>query len=126
MWYDGIDRNTFIKQIYTKVPELLNVRIDAISWKRDGTEVSVVFDMPVYPDNPPEKWNGNNTVSIEISFFVISEFKLEMKDRYMYGNIDIFSHESKIKIVVDGSILCSFVAEAAVIQKISTYIDTEI
>ena len=26
MWYDGIDRNTFIKQIYTKVPELLNVR----------------------------------------------------------------------------------------------------
>ena len=27
MWYDGIDRNTFIKQIYTKVPELLNVRI---------------------------------------------------------------------------------------------------
>ena len=97
MWYDGIDRNTFIKQIYTKVPELLNVRIDAISLKRDGTEVSVVFDMPVYPDNPPEKWNGNNTVSIEISFFVISEFKLEMKDRYMYGNIDIFSHESKIK-----------------------------
>ena len=59
MWYDGIDRNTFIKQIYTKVPELLNVRIDAISLKRDGTEVSVVFDMPVYPDNPPEKWNGN-------------------------------------------------------------------
>lgn len=55
MWYDGIDRNTFIKQIYTKVPELLNVRIDAISLKRDGTEVSVVFDMPVYPDNPPEK-----------------------------------------------------------------------
>ena len=42
---------TFIKQIYTKVPELLNVRIDAISLKRDGTEVSVVFDMPVYPDN---------------------------------------------------------------------------
>lgn len=126
MWYDGIDRNTFIKQIYTKVPELPNVRIDAISLKRDGTEVSVVFDMSVYPDNPPEKWNGNNTVSIEISFFVISEFKLEMKDRYMYGNIDIFSHESKIKIVVDGSILCSFVAEAAVIQKISAYIDTEI
>lgn len=49
-----------------------------------------------------------------------------MKDRYMYGNIDIFSHESKIKIVVDGSILCSFVAEAAVIQRMSAYIDTEI
>ena len=48
-----------------------------------------------------------------------------MKDRYMYGNIDIFSHESKIKIVVDGSILCSFVAEAAVIQRMSAYIDTE-
>ena len=34
MWYDGIDRNTFIKQIYTKVPELLNVRIDAISFEK--------------------------------------------------------------------------------------------
>ena len=38
---------------------MLNVRIDAISLKRDGTDVSVVFDMPVYPDNPPEKWKGN-------------------------------------------------------------------
>ena len=126
MWCDVIDKNIFIKQIYTEVPELLNVRIDAISLQRDGTDVSVVFDMPVYPDKPPEKWNGNNTVSVEITFFVISEFKLEMKDRYMYGNIDIFSHEGKIKIVIDGSILCSFVAEAAVIQRISAYVDTEI
>lgn len=126
MWYDVVDKNTFIKQIYTKVPELLNVRIDAISLKREGTDVSVVFDMPVYPDNPPEKWNGNNTVSVEITFFNISELKLEMKGRYMYGNIDIFSYENKIKIVVEGSVLCSFVAEAAVIQRISAYIDTEI
>lgn len=66
MWYDGIDRNTFIKQIYTKVPELLNVRIDAISLKRDGTEVSVVFDMPVYPDNPPE--NGMVTILFLLKF----------------------------------------------------------
>ena len=98
---------------------MLNVRIDAISLKRDGTDVSVVFDMPVYPDNPPEKWKGNNTVSIEITFFDISEFKLEMKDRNMYGNIDVFSYENKIKIVVEGSVLCSFVAEAAAIQRIS-------
>ena len=126
MWCDVIDKNIFIKQIYTKVPELLNVRIDAISLKREGTDVSVVFDMPAYPDKPPEKWNGNNTVSVEITFFDISEFKLEMKDRYMYGNIEIFSHEGKIKSVIDGSILCSFAAEAAVIQRISAYVDTEI
>ena len=126
MWCDVIDKNIFIKQIYTKVPELLNVRIDAISLKRDGTDVSMAFDMPVYPDKPPEKWNGNNTVSVEITFFDISEFKLELKDRYMYGNIDIFSHEGRIKIVIDGLVLCSFVAEAAVIQRISAYVATEI
>ena len=123
MWYDKIDRINFIKQIYTEIPDLINVKIHHIALKREGEEVSIIFDMPLYPDNPPTKWNGNNTVSVELSCFVISEFKLEMKDKYKNGNINIYNHEDKIQIIIDGTISCSLVAEVVFIQKVTAYIN---
>ena len=71
MWYDKLIQNNSLKQLYKDVPALTDVEINQISLKRDGAEVSIIFELPVYPDNPPAKWNDCNTVSVEISFFVI-------------------------------------------------------
>ena len=70
MWYDKLIQNNSLKQLYKGVPALTDVEINQISLKRDGAEVSIIFELPVYPDNPPAKWNDCNTVSVEISFFV--------------------------------------------------------
>ena len=122
MWYDKLIQNNSIKQLYKDVPALTDVEINQISLKRDGEEVSIIFDLPVYQDNPPAKWNDCNTVSVEISFSVISGFELELKEGYMHGNIDISSQDGNLKINILGNLKCSFVAETAVIQRFSAYI----
>ena len=97
-----------------------------ISLKRDGEEVSIIFELPIYPNNPPAKWNDCNTVSVEISFSVISGFELALKEGYMHGNIDISSQDGNLKINILGNLKCSFVAETAVIQRFSAYIKENI
>ena len=122
MWYDKLIQNNSLKQLYRDVPALKDVEINKISLKRDGEEVSIIFELPVYPDNPPAKLNDCNTVSVEISFSVISGFELELKEGYMHGNIDISSQDGNLKINILGNLKCSFVAETAVIQRFSAYI----
>ena len=122
MWYDKLIQNNSLKQLYKDVPALTDVEINQISLKRNGKEVSIIFELPVYPDNPPAKWNGCNTVSVEISFFVISGFELELKEGYMHGDIDISSKDGNLKINISGNLKCSFVAKTAVIQRFSAYI----
>ena len=126
MWYDKLIQNNSLKQLYKDVPALTDVEINQISLKRDGAEVSIIFELPVYPDNPPAKWNDCNTVSVEISFFVISGFELELKEGYMHGDIDISSKDGNLKINISGNLKCSSVAETAVIQRFSAYIKENI
>lgn len=126
MWYDKLIQNNSLKQLYKDVPALTNVEINQISLKRDGEEVSIIFELPVYPDNPPAKWNDCNTVSVEISFFVISGFELGLKEGYMHGDIDISFKDGNLKINISGNLKCSFVAETAVIQRFSAYIKENI
>jgi hypothetical protein len=126
MWYDKLIQNNSLKQLYRDVPALKDVEINKISLKRDGEEVSIIFELPIYPDNPPEKWNDCNTVSVEISFSVISEFELALKEGYMHGNINISSKDGNLKINISGNLKCSFVAETAVIQRFSAYLKENI
>ena len=126
MWYDKLIQNNSLKQLYKDVPALTDVEINQISLKSNGEEVSIIFELPIYPDNPPAKWNGCNTVSVEISFFVISRFELELKEDYMHGNIEISSKDGNLKINISGNLKCSFVAETAVIQRFSAYIKENI
>ena len=126
MWYDKLIQNNSLKQLYIDVPALTDVEINQISLKRDGAEVSIIFELPVYPDNPPAKWNDCNTVSVEISFFVISGFELELKEGYMHGGIDISSQDGNLKINISGNLKCSFIADTAVIQRFSAYIKENI
>lgn len=102
------------------------IEINKISLKRDGEEVSIIFELPIYPDNPPAKWNDCNTVSVEISFSVISEFELALKEGYMHGNINISSQDGNLKINISGNLKCSFVAETAIIQRFSAYLKENI
>ena len=120
MWYDKLIQNNSLKQLYKDVPALTDVEINQISLKRDGAEVSIIFELPVYPDNPPAKWNDCNTVSVEISFFVISGFELELKEGYMHGDIDISSQDGNLKINISGNLKCSFIASAYIKENIDT------
>lgn len=121
MWCDCLDRNYFLKQLYNDVPDLNKVQIHRISVERDGEQINIVFAMPAYPDNPPEKWSDCDVVYVELGFFGISGFTLIYNNIFSDSNIDISKQCENVKVDISGSINCSFTAEAALVQRISGF-----
>lgn len=121
MWYEKIDRIEFLQRLYNEMPELENVRIERISLEREGEMVVLVFDMPCYADNPPSKWKGCNTVSIEMMFSCIEKFQLKYEGELLSGNIHITNNDKYLVIEINGTITCSFCAEYAFIQRVGAY-----
>lgn len=95
MWIDILGNNYFVNNLYDKIPELDNIRVEEFSLLENGNEIKIIFDMPKFADYPPEKWKGCNIVSIE--------------------------NKNYLKITLFGSINCEFKAEVGVIQKVSAY-----
>lgn len=123
MWYDNLDKNFFLKSLYDEIPDLKSVRIEKIELDRGGEDVSLVFDLPIYPTNIPKKWESrlNDTVSVEVDFNIINSFKLEINSGYMYGDIEIKLEDDMIQVIISGNVNCSFKAEYAFIQRITSY-----
>ena len=48
MWYENLDKNFFLKSLYDEIPNLKSVRIEKIELDREGQNVSLVFDLPIY------------------------------------------------------------------------------
>ena len=123
MWYENLDKNSFLKSLYNQIPDLKSVRIEKIELDRGGEDVSLVFDLPIYPTNIPKKWESrlNDTVSVEVDFNIINSFKLEINSGYMYGDIEIELEDDMIEVIISGNVNCSYKAEYAFIQKITSY-----
>lgn len=123
MWYENLDKNFFLKSLYNQIPDLKSVRIEKIELDRGGEDVSLVFDLPIYPTNIPKKWESrlNDTVSVEVDFNIINSFKLEINSGYMYGDIEIELEDDMIQVIISGNVNCSYKAEYAFIQKITSY-----
>ncbi|MCB2343327.1 Imm50 family immunity protein [Clostridium estertheticum] len=124
MWNDILDNNTFIKNLYKQVPELLDVRIAEIKLLDEGDKVTIVLDLPKYAENPPKKWNGlgYNTVVVEIDFFDIKEVYINSLKRGFKGNVEITLNPDKtISVIITGSVEARITAEAGLIQAVRGY-----
>ncbi|MBD3231048.1 hypothetical protein GF322_00105 [Candidatus Dependentiae bacterium] len=79
MWCNFLENNFFIKELYKKIPELNNVRISEINVHDEGHRISIVFELPYYPDNPPQKWvNAKyNTAYVQIDFDALHRLYIE-------------------------------------------------
>lgn len=128
MWYEYIDNVIFLKKLYCQVPELVHVQIDKISLEDEGTKVAIVFDMPNFADNIPEKWHnlGYNSLCIEVDFWYIYDFQMSKNHLLMNGDISINKEDDLIHVFIKGTVNCQFKAECAIIQKVSGYINTEL
>ena len=58
-----------IERVFGDSPSLENVSIHEIGLHRDGPRVTLRFDVPEYPKNPPAKWKaqGFNRVQITLA-----------------------------------------------------------
>lgn len=122
MWIDILGNNYFVNNLYDKIPELDNIRVEEFSLLQNGNEIKIIFDMPKFADYPPEKWKGCNIISIELNFWNI--MYLEFKNNLIkspYTCSILIENKNQLKIALFGSINCEFKAEVGVVQKVSAY-----
>lgn len=124
MWSDYLSNNGFLISLYTQMPILKNVRIMQFRISCDKNNVELVFDMPVYADNPPEEWKKYkcNAVLVGIDFVSINTLDFKFKSENCIGNIDIFLDENElIHLKITGDINVNLLSERALIQKVEAY-----
>lgn len=124
MWYEFIDRNRFLLNLYNSVPLLLNVDIQQLHILDNGDRVTLKFNMPYYADNPPKKWidaNYNTTV-VQLDFFCTKEINFKSINGKYSGNIEICKdHDGFIHLDIQGGVEVHLIAEASLIQSIDGY-----
>jgi hypothetical protein len=125
MWNDYFSDDKFISMIYTNVPPLKNLRIEKIEISREGNRITIGFDLPIFPDNPPKKWleRGYSTAFIELDFFDIKEVNIKSIENTYRGDIEIKKDvENDIFIVkVIGTVETLIKAGVGIIQSVKGY-----
>ena len=124
MWHKNLERNMFISNLYTEIPQLVNVRIAQIKILDEGDKATIIFDMPNFPDKPPKKWMnlGYNTAIVQLDFFDIKEIMLKSISNRYRANIEISTDEiDTITVNVTGSVEAKIKARVGMIQSIEGY-----
>lgn len=126
MWHEILDKNNYIKSLYTQVPSLINVRINAIKVEDEGQRISLEFIMPTFAHTPPKKWINlqYNAVYIKLDFFQMEYLTFKLTKDKMQGNISIEkSKENKLKISIVGNVNLELIARYGMIQSVDGYIE---
>jgi hypothetical protein len=126
MWANVLNNNSYIFKLYDNVPELNDVRISSILYGDEGDRVTIILDLPLYPDNPPSKWISSkfNTVVVEIDFFNIRDLCIKALNKYCICKISIVQANKYIELSVSGDIEISLKSEVGLIQNIRAYYDS--
>ena len=91
MWHLLTDNPQAVSRLYTKVPPLEYVSLIGISLHNDGPVAKIEFDLPNFPDIPPDRWkkSGFNTAQLHLELFVITKFSLEGWSNQLVVDVDI-------------------------------------
>jgi hypothetical protein len=125
IWYEYLGKNNFLTTLYTEVPQLVDVRISQIKIHDEGRRITIVFDMPCFPDKPPKKWVelGYNTAVIEVDFHDIQEILIKSFSSSYRGNIEIQRDTTdSVVLNISGEVQVKIKSMGGFIQDIRGYI----
>src|SRR5690625_316277 len=122
MWHKHLENNYFLSKLYDEVPEIINTEILHIQINHEGDKLTILFMMPKYADNPPEKWNSSsyNSVIVELDFHEVEELSLTYNGKeFMSGDIKIESNDNGLlDVSISGTVDLTFKAYSGYIQSL--------
>lgn len=124
MWYDCLEKEKFLSSIYNVIPKLEDIQINKIELDNQMRNVNVIFEMPSYCDNEPDKWikQNFNVVVVNLRCCNANKIVLSIDEKIRKSSISIKkSINEQISIKIDGNINMEFYAEVAMIEKVSGY-----
>ncbi len=114
----------FINNLYGEDLSFDGVDLQEVSFGWDGPIARLRFSMKNFPLNPPRKWEGLNTVQVELSAFPLSEVALTKFGRGNKCNlaIEYVAENSFFTITISGDSEASFQALTVNVDKVSAYL----
>jgi Immunity protein 50 len=124
-WHQLAENPQSLDSLYESVPKLENVELFSINLNREGSQIQIHFDLPVFPDKPSTRWHKDfNTIQIQLSFSGVKEFKAQGWQRNMKVRIDIEKNNKNLEVVISNpeiKLKYTFQSEFLRIEKISPY-----
>lgn len=118
-----MENDVFVIGLYGALPKFENINIHQINLNWNGPCANVIFDLRDFPNSPPRKWRGFNTVQLEISLFPLVEVRIE---KFSSGNVCNVCIEKKGALFcfeVTGASEAIFVAPSVRINNVSAYLN---
>jgi hypothetical protein len=100
-WIDMLDDPRSVRAIYgEEYPSLDRVVLHEIRAHRDGPRVTLVVDLPDFPEMPPKKWVAQqfNTVQIELTVSGVSYLTIENMDKDSIVDVELVKVGDEIRV----------------------------
>ncbi|MET9351289.1 Imm50 family immunity protein [Streptomyces termitum] len=123
-WTSLLADSSGIERIYSgRAPDLTGLNLHSIEFNREGPSLLLRFDMPSYPENPPEKWKkqGFNTIQVTIG---LSGVKNPVLNGFTTSPVVDITLKSQGEITLDvesDSLKLHATAATVYVSKISAY-----
>ena len=76
MWYEACQNPEALTHLYTAPPPLNPVEVHEVALRRDGAQLMLRIELPVFPDNPSPRWHQEaNAVQATLDLWGLSEFE---------------------------------------------------
>ena len=123
MWHEFLDNTKFLKELYEKIPDLINVQINNVCLNESGNRIKIIIELPRYADYPPKKWSNNNTISIEMDFFGIQSINISSIANSYHGDFKINKLDNGfLEVDIKGTLNLNIIVELGYVQRLEGYV----
>lgn len=124
-WVDALSDAGPIKGVYRQeVPSLAGVVLHEICLHRDGPRITLRFDLPSFPADPPKKWvdQGFGIAQIELMLIGIEKLSLQGWSNQVTADVSIVYEGERIRARLSSAeVNADITAESALVSSISAY-----
>jgi len=123
MWYEFVSNKQCLERLYREIPDLCDVRIESLDIDREGTRLTIAFDMPKYVDFPPQKWHPEyNTAFVELSLSGIESLKIKYSRVFLKSSVSVEKvSDGFLCVNIRGGVTAEICVDSVHISKVSGY-----
>lgn len=125
-WVHRLRNPKSVTTVFEEVPSLENVEVTKMRLRSDGG-VRVWVDLRDYPENPPERWSGNDGVVAEFALWGVTERFIETSGWLLGldGRLEIQVADENLEVALEtetGDAECRFICEDIYLERYSPYV----
>ena len=125
-WVSHLTNPEAVTTLFESLPSLDWVGVTEISLEARG-EVRLWIDLDAYPEDPPQRWEGNDRVNVELALWGVTGRCIQSTGFLMEleGELSIRGHGEEIEVSLDSDTddsACRFICEEIYLERYTPYV----